>query len=291
MVTGGMWVGDQDCRTCSRSQLEDGAPRAPEDQVTGRQAVTEVGLIIENDVALRATFAIEDAFDFPVVTETGHMDDLIIPVRVESEALNGREIDRAGTVATAEDQQAGPPLGQLETPSSSLPICLENAPADRTTGYLGPGSTEIGDRKGQANPVCPATQHPGREARTAVGLHQDQGQATQASCDSDGAGDETATPQDHLGVGSGQELRGAGDGYCRPGNGPECPDGITPIESFDFEQLDRVAGIPDEVLLGTATRAYEQDLPAPVTKRVGDGQGGYDVTRRPAGRDHDRVHL
>lgn len=85
------------------------------------------------------------------------MDDLIVPVRVEGEALNGREIDRASPVATAEDQQAGPPLGQLETPSSSLPIGLEDAPANRATGDLCPISTKIVNGKGQANPVCLAT--------------------------------------------------------------------------------------------------------------------------------------
>ena len=286
-----MWVGNQDCRASSCGELEDRASRASEDQVACRQTVTQVRFIVENYVAPWMTLAIQDAFDLPVVAKTGHVDHLIVPIGIEGETLDGCEIDRASTVTTTEDQQAGSPFGQPQTSASWLAVSLENALANRATGYLRPISTKIGNGKGQAYSVRPATQHPGREARASISLHQDQGQATQASSNSDGAGDETPSPQYHSGFGPGQEPRGAGNCCRGPDEGPECPQGVLPIESLDLEQLDRVSGIPDEVPLGTATRACEKDVPAPVTKRVGDGQGGYDVPRRPAGRDHDRIHL
>ena len=291
MVAGGVRVGHQDGRASCGRQFEHRSPRPREDEVTGRQAVTEVWLIFEDVVPGGMPPVLEQRFDLAMVAVAGHVNDLVVPVGIEGEALDCGEIDRAGPVATPENEQAGAAFRKSQASTGILPVCLEDHLANRATSDFDPTLTKAVGREGEADPRSPAAQQPGGEAGAAIGLHQDERHSTQARGDSYRPGDETPSPDDDLGPRPGQEPRGPGYRNGRQEQRPQGLEGVLPVEALDVEQLDRVAGIADEILLGATARTCEKDFPAPVTKRVGDGQGGYDVARRPAGRDHDRIHL
>src|SRR5688572_30269940 len=65
-----------------------------------------------------------------------------------------------------------------------------------------------------------------------------------------------------------------------------------PLESGDVDELERKAGFRNDGLLEPALRADEDDLVECGARDVftGDGDGGIDVSPRPASRDHQCLH-
>lgn len=198
MVTGGVRVGHQDGRTPGGRQLENRSTRPPQDEVTGRQAVPQVGLVLEDGVPVGSPPGFEGSLDLTVVAVAGHVNDLVLSVRIKGEALDGSEVDRVGPVTPAENQQAGSPFREFQAPTGVCPICLEDPPADGATGDLDPTLAKAFGRKGEADSGRPSAQQPRGEAGAAVGLHQDERQAPKAGRNADRPGDEASSPDDDL---------------------------------------------------------------------------------------------
>ena len=74
VVGGRVRIGDEERRPPGGGDLEDRAARAPEDQVAGGEAVAEVGLVLEQRVALLIRSGLEPGRQLAVVAPPGEVD-------------------------------------------------------------------------------------------------------------------------------------------------------------------------------------------------------------------------
>jgi len=116
----------------------------------------------------------------------------------------------------------------------------------------------------------------------AVGLGQDQGDATQRRGQAGRAGDEAAAAHHHVGLPLAQNLARGADRGQRLQPGPGGAQRVAAVEPADLDEVDLITGGGDQLRLFALAGADEADLGAAGAQLVSDRDRGDDVSRGTA---------
>ena len=275
-----MRIGDEERGPPGGGDLEDRAARAPEDQVAGGEAVAEVGLVLEQRVALLIWSGLEPGS--PARRSRGG------PARWttwksrpsrSARAASGAIVDRAGPLAAAHHQQAEVVRGDAEARSGAVAIGREHGRRHRPAGDQVALALATLDREGEADAPGAAGEQPVGEAEVAVGLGQHQRRAVAKRGEAGGPGGEAAAAHDDVGAAGAQHPAGRCHGTQRLERRAGGLQRVAAVDPAGLDEVDLVAGGGNELGLDPLARAEEGHLGAASPKLVGDRHGGHHVTR------------
>src|SRR5215208_5060991 len=140
------------------SQLEYRSAGAGQDQVAGRERIAKRGLVLEQRVAGRSGGGFELCPGGGIVTAAGDVEHVIVARRdraIGEERVESRQVDRAGTLASAEHQKAALLRVDSEPPTRRIPVGLEDRGGHWSPGHQKAIVLQPGNRKRQAHPSGP----------------------------------------------------------------------------------------------------------------------------------------
>ena len=191
MPGGRVRVGDEDRRPPGRGHLEDRAAGAAEDEVAGGEPVAEVGLVVEQHVAVVVRGARQARLQLGVVAAPGDVDDVEVTALTLGEGGERALVDRAGALAAADHQQAAGGLRDPEAGPCGASVGGQHGGGDRAPGDDVAAALAPVDREGEADPPRAGREQPVGEAEVAVGLGQHQGRAGDRRRQARRAGDDS----------------------------------------------------------------------------------------------------
>ena len=268
-------------------ELEDGAARAGDAEVGGREHALEVVGGRRQAVAIlgggharshlleiaRAAQVQDDAVERTVAERVGH-----------------REVDAERAREGAEGGHHEGIVGQLERLSRLCALRVEEAPRDRTADDAVAIAVAALDREGEEHAPGERRGEPVREAEVRVGLGQHRGQPQGARRGQHRPGDEAAAAEHGVGLAAAQDARA---GERRSGIAGERPHELErglALEAVHLEPVERVAGLRHQAGLDAARGPREADRRAAQHELLCDREGRHHVSRGAAGGDHDRGH-
>ena len=287
MVGRGLRVGNQDGGQPGRRELEH-RPAGARRREIGRDKRIGERLDVRVQVVVgRPPERVESLGQLVVVADAA---------RVEHRARRGRsERVERGVVQpprperAAEDQQAllvGP---DAEALASRAAVGFDGARGNRTTGEQVLAALALGQRKRQEDAPGEGREQAVRDPQVAVGLHQRQRQPQRATRETDRTRHIAAGTEHGVGLDAPQQPPGPPGRPERQCERPRGTERVAPVDAGHLERMEGIARRGHELRLG-APAAHEHDVRPELAQRVSDRERRHDVTRRPAGGDHDPCH-
>lgn len=261
MASRGVGIGDEDRRAAGGGDLEDRAAGTRQDQVAGGKGVGESGLVGEQRVARHLGTSIEALAQERVVAAAADVEYMEAPFGrfVCGKGVDRAEVDRTGSLAAAEDEQAAVPGRDPEALASRLAIGADDVAGNRASRdqVLLPQPTV--DREGEANSLRATGEDAIGETQVAVGFGQHQRELEHDCREPGRAGDVSATAEDRLRPARSQRPPGGGNGASGEPDGAGSAHRVRAVETAKLEEVDLIARGRDELGLGAIARAEEED--------------------------------
>ena len=206
-----------------------------------------------------------------------------------SEGIERGLVEPSRPQRAAEDQQAllvGP---DAEALASRRAVGLDGARGNRATGEQVLAALALGQRKRQEDAPGQGREQAIRDPEVAVGLHQRQRQPQRATGEADRTGHIAAGAEHGVGLDAPQQPPGPPGRAERQCERPRGTERVAPVDARNLERVERIARRGHELRLG-APATDEDHVRPELAQRVSDRERRHDVTRRPAGGDHDPGH-